>query len=262
LQRIDPSGLDTLVIGIEGTGAYNFLTPKGKKGLLTANLTWQNFLKPFDGMDKVHIQYHSQSSTGFFGLNTLADSIAKKLKTPRAWEYKQGNETKILTAEELVAFNLSSSILGGLSYLLCKPVYDRVAIVGWSWGANGAVRLAEALNARNIRVDVLFTIDPVIKGPDVLDLGPLNANVVAGGFTNYYQRVDLITGFFLPIRGRAVEGAANTQLSKNDFNVFGEMAWINAHMFIMGLPQVKNDWSDQLNGLIGSPYRDKKLAFI
>ncbi|MBX3387648.1 MAG: hypothetical protein KF768_13855 [Phycisphaeraceae bacterium] len=45
----------------------------------------------------------------------------------------------------------------------CSPPYSTLAVVGFSWGGSAALELAHRLAADSVRVNLVFTVDPVHK---------------------------------------------------------------------------------------------------
>lgn len=142
----------------------------------------------------VEVVYGSDSDAYSFDLNT----IAKAATTPR-----QSNVTR--TGSFVRPF-------------ICEYKYDRIAILGYSWGGAGAIELSKRLAQRlktvgdfpnqkiwnaPITVDLLFTIDPVTKPlPNLATFGVTRndiRNVIR--WVSYNQQSDTKSLTILPATG-------------------------------------------------------------
>ncbi len=244
-DSVDPSGMKVIIVGVEGYGGYN---PFGSGGIFSSDELKQHYIDPFSGNDLIDTSYGGQIGYGGPLRNYLqALALADRLKTPSAWEWNG----KYYTATDLHSIFTP----GGFPlWCVARPVYDRIAITGWSWGGFGAIRLAEGLNSQGIRVDLLFTVDPVSKTLYLPNFPTIYASVTATVFKNYYQRF----GF---LKGANVTGASNIQLAKQDFDDFS-VSTSTPHVSIPSHPTVKLDWLNQVHSLQKKPYRTKSEAFL
>jgi hypothetical protein len=101
---------------------------------------------------------------GFMGIFSLGlDDLAKDLD-------RRGVRTRVYSHTET----------GNVVRLLSDPAEKRrgrLVLVGHSFGGNAAMNVARQLRSRNIRVDLVVTLDPTAKGP-------ISENV--GRYVNYH----------------------------------------------------------------------------
>jgi len=149
-------------------------------------------------------------------------------------------------------------------------------LVGYSWGGQAALLVAQALKPR-IRVDLLFTVDPVSYFYKS-DINISRRDMLVDRWYNYYQNVDkktLFAGFGLlsSIHGQAFKDADNSvndqlvtadeikaaYVSNPDVrkDVSGAYKIDYAHIFITGAKRVVNSWTAALKRVVASGNRTK-----
>lgn len=152
-------------------------------------------------------------------------------------------------------------------------------MIGFSWGAATASKVFAMIQHLDpdIRVDVVFTIDPVLGNPatskefnaiDILVPNGWNVPTVESitptnfcKWNNYYQKISLIPLF----RGDSFPFATpNRQITNDDIlngpynpqQLIHAKADIHAHALIPFLKEIQNDWEDVLRPFKADPSKE------
>jgi hypothetical protein len=114
--------------------------------------------------------------------------------------------------------------------------------MGFSMGGHAAVQFTEAAQKEKIKIESMFTVDPVAKGMGwfssvfmtehtnhKLNMNRLTETIP---WTNLYQRKDSRSLVFMGIRGNHVPGATNYELGQNELEYYerkvGHMAILSS----------------------------------
>src|SRR5262249_32233429 len=130
-----------------------------------------------------------------------------------------------------------------------------------------AIGFTQRLSRNKIPVDLVFTIDPIIRFP-IGKPGTINEKIEADAWYNYFQRSDTHTlrfGGLLRLQGSAADFATNKrkeqEISADELQKavipdppFNEYAPADrppaGHVFIMGVKAIQDSWLEQLEKVI------------
>ena len=244
-SSVDPNGLKVYIYGWEGAGAGVKLAYK------PINDIYKVIAESVLG-DEVEMTVGLQQNLNYIAQLAAANKIAKQAKTPE----KEGP---------------------------CGKCYPRIVLIGYSWGANTATKVAALMDLKHpdVKIDAVFTIDPVfLKGvrTDTSDtltqlkffppLGnPLKPDLVTPdnfcSWKNYYQDVSTVP----PFLGDQFSWATNEHIDKATLIAgpymnapkglgAGANAAKQGHVYIPYIQKIQQDWSDLLSKYKGNSLRD------
>jgi hypothetical protein len=285
VTNTDPSGLIVHVFAFEGAAGYQPDEKKLKGGpfeLGSGALLRINYLQPAKekfGSDVV-IHYYANNQ-----ISKATSDAARIAQTPA------------------FAF-LGRSLQHRLGIDRSPTQYDRIVIIGYSWGGYAAAELAKNLKEntsagaattfaripgklhfghvrpvkRPISADLVFTVDPVSKVLPGKAIPITRSDVFASNWYNYYQQSD--TGSLAGvarIRGSAIEGAtqnilvtplalrgATTGIPEFDkvATEYKDIKSRAAHIFIPGVPSIKEKWLNELGRVVRQGNRDTPAGWF
>jgi hypothetical protein len=239
---VDPTGEKVYVYGWEGAGANIKLAYK------PINDVYKVIAESVLG-DEVSVSVGKQQNLNYLSQLAAANKIAKQAKTAEVEEK-------------------------------CGKCYPRIVLIGYSWGANTATKVAALIqkNHPDVKIDAVFTIDPVfikygtsetIKELKFFPPGgnPLKpVKITPSNFCtwqNYYQDVSTKPKFL----GDQLSWATNTNVDKNHLQNgpylnaptglgAGPNAVTQGHVYIPYLQKLQSDWSNLLSKYKGNSIRD------
>ncbi|MCG3181552.1 MAG: hypothetical protein BIFFINMI_03948 [Phycisphaerae bacterium] len=209
---LDPDGQKRLVFMFEGIGGF-----AGNKG----SLADPRFSTRSSQFDK-EVFY---DVSGFRGVaDHLADSVVAAGGDQELAYYP--NHAYVEALEDAInVFKVKEPLL--VPPLTSPPPpgwasscsYHTIAVIGFSYGGHEALKFADALKNRGVRVDLVFTVDPVWKLHEINLFFQIKKQPNTQRLINYYQAMDKRSLGGLPIHGRAVIGADNAHQERKRLNV-------------------------------------------
>ncbi len=161
----------------------------------------------------------------------------------------------------------------------CQMCYPRIVLIGFSYGAATASKVFAAIQHLDpeIRVDVVFTIDPVFPLPnfsteinniDILVLTRFKTlwpeSITPTNFcswSNYYQKSSInppFVGDSFPFAGPNLEITKDDILNGpyNPLQFLNKRSHLEAHKLIPYLSKIQNHWQDTLRPFKADPSKE------